>query len=168
MNLDYAAPWGLRTRRMTLFSVSIILIFPLFAWWQTPASEPFSLRLVLLLIPVVLLGGTYLFSVLSYSVTEAEILINRYIGPIRLPIDEIEAIEKMPYVTDQSIRVMGNGGMFGFNGRFQNSILGPYRAHVTDPANCVVLRLKNKNPFVISPENPGRFVSAVEKRRAGQ
>lgn len=167
MNLNYAAPWGVRTRRMTLFSVSIILIFPLFAWWQTPASEPLSLRIVLLLIPVVLLGGTYLFSVRSYSLTEQAVLINRLIGPVRLPTAEIEAIEKMPYATDLSIRVMGNGGMFGFNGRFRNNILGPYRAHVTDPANCVVLRLKNKNPIVISPENPGRFVAAVEKRRAG-
>jgi hypothetical protein len=56
-----------------------------------------------------------------------------------------------------SIRVLANGGVFSFTGRFWNRKLGWYRAFATDPSRAVVLRYP-KRTIVITPHDPQHFI----------
>jgi len=63
-----------------------------------------------------------------------------------------------------SIRLFGNGGFFSFTGVFQSRKLGRYRAFVTDPARCVILRFTGR-VVVVSPADPEAFIRDVMNRR---
>ncbi|MEM7802978.1 MAG: PH domain-containing protein, partial [Chloroflexota bacterium] len=152
-----------RLQIMTIFAATIILIFPLFAWWYTPSSEPLSLRLILLLIPPILLGATYLFKVEWYGLDEEKITVKRVIGKVELKLSEIDKIEVQPFATNRSLRVAGNGGLFGFNGWFRSQHLGLYRAFVTHSAKTIIIYMGERK-VVISPGKPKAFVRDVKSR----
>lgn len=57
----------------------------------------------------------------------------------------------------RSIRIFGNGGLFGITGIYRNKTLGIYRAYVTDPKQSVVLQMTSR-VVVISPAYPRAFL----------
>jgi hypothetical protein len=57
----------------------------------------------------------------------------------------------------RSLRLFGNGGMFGITGLYRNKTLGTYRAFVTDPRQSVVLQMTSR-VVVISPAYPRAFL----------
>jgi hypothetical protein len=59
-----------------------------------------------------------------------------------------------------STKVCGNGGLFSITGIYQNSVLGRYRAFVTNPEHAVALFLPDRI-IVISPEYPEDFLQAI-------
>jgi hypothetical protein len=68
-----------------------------------------------------------------------------------------------PEAMRRSLRLFGNGGMFGFTGWLRNRRLGVYRAFATDPARAVVLTLGQRK-IVITPADPAAFVRALESK----
>lgn len=59
-----------------------------------------------------------------------------------------------------SVRTFGNGGLFSFSGWYYNTLLGAYRAFVTDPNQTVVLHLGGRS-VVVSPAKPEEFVREI-------
>ena len=70
----------------------------------------------------------------------------------------------------RSIREFANGGLFSYTGGFHNSVLGSYRAFVTDHARTVVLRFPDRaagdRVVVLSPDDPEAFVARLGQRTA--
>jgi hypothetical protein len=56
------------------------------------------------------------------------------------------------------VRVEGIHGVFG---SFWNKSWGRFRVYVTNPANSVELRLADGSRVIISPDEPGAFLTAV-------
>jgi len=65
----------------------------------------------------------------------------------------------------KTIRLWGNGGVWGFYGNFKQ-IGGPYfTAYVTDTRNCVMLYMRGGERIVISPHERERFLATLAALR---
>jgi hypothetical protein len=110
---------------------------------------------------LLLLGGFYLWSVRGYRLEPDALLVLRPIGPYRLSLDGLQDAVCDPNVMSYSIRIFGNGGLFGFTGWYWNRKLKTHRMWVTDPKNAVLLTFGDKR-IVVSPDDPAAFVAAVK------
>ena len=62
-----------------------------------------------------------------------------------------------------SIRLVGNGGLFSYTGRYRNRALGPYQAWVNDMNRTVVLRFAERT-LVVSPADPEAFAQEIRRQ----
>jgi hypothetical protein len=77
----------------------------------------------------------------------------------------LQSVEARPNATGGTRRIFGNGGFGALHGYFHSKHLGKFRAYVTDPARCVVLRWADAAPsVVVSPKDPESFIAALCKR----
>src|ERR1019366_8622745 len=73
---------------------------------------------------VLLLVATYAWSPRSYTISERSILVKRLIGSVRIPLDRIrEARIATPDDFRDCIRLLGNGGPFGYYGQLRTARL---------------------------------------------
>ena len=113
------------------------------------------------LIAAILLAGL-LFSVTGYSLKNDRLYIHRLGWRHSLELAKLTSLEIRPDATQGSIRVLGIGGMFASVGYFNNSLLGRYRAYLTDAQRAVVLDFDGQ-VVVISPDDPHEFARAVRE-----
>jgi hypothetical protein len=106
------------------------------------------------------------FAIRGYSVRDGELLIHRLGWSTRFDLAGLSSVEVNPNATMGSIRALGIGGLFGFVGRFHNSILGSYKAYATNDANAVVLRFEGET-IVVTPDAPAAFAQAVSQMSNG-
>ena len=150
MDVHFSAPWSQKVRLITL-ALSALLLF-----------GALKAGLVGMLIGVGVLTLCLAFSVRGYSVAGGAVLIHHLGWAKRLPLADVKRAEVAPNVMVGSVRTFGIGGLFGIYGYFRNAVLGSYFAYATDPARAVVLEVGAKT-FVVTPNDPARFVAAVEQ-----
>jgi len=105
--------------------------------------------------------GCFWYRVTGYQVRADRITISRMASDVDIPIRDIESIEFDPDGMKRSLKVFGNGGVFGFYGKFWNRKYGKYRAFVTDLKKVVVIRT-GENIFMLSPEEPEKFIEKIK------
>ena len=108
-----------------------------------------------ILIPV-LLGliavACYLRAPVAYEVTPD----NRLVVRFRLGSRQFAAVKGFHPIRGRfwfTLRLWGNGGVFGATGIYWNRQFGVFRAYVTDQKKLVVVELQNGKRVVISPAN---------------
>jgi hypothetical protein len=154
----YEAPWSTSLIVMSVLTTVVCLVATAGAWLNLATKHlPITLNWVAL-IPLGILFGTALFTIRGYSLSSDSILVHRLLWQTVLPRAGLESAQVEPEAMRGSIRTFGNGGAFSFTGFYYNKRLGSYRAYVTDPRRCVVLRYANCR-VVLSPGNPHDFVS---------
>lgn len=153
MKKHFTAPWS---NKVKIISIAASLMLALGAFW---AEGLIGIALIVLI--VVLLA----FSIRGYSIMNGQLLVHRLGWSNKFNLEEITSISYEPHIMMGSLRLFGNGGFMGFTGWFQNSILGSYRAFVTDGKNTVVVHLNNKK-IVVSPAQPAEFVTVVQEALA--
>jgi hypothetical protein len=109
------------------------------------------------LLPLVILLGTALFTIRGYGISSDAILVHRLLWSTRLPRAGLQSASVEPDALRGSLRVFGNGGGFSFSGFYYSKRLGSFRAFVTDRRRTVVLRYANRR-VVLSPGTPEDFV----------
>jgi hypothetical protein len=155
MNTEhYQAPWG--TALVVLSSVvsGLCLTIAVFAFRKGEGSIWLGGALVALVM------GCALFSIRGYTITRDALLIHRVFWTTRLPLAGLQTAQFEPNAMRASLRTFGNGGFFSFTGYYRNTLLGSYRAFVTDLRHTVVLRYADRT-IVISPSRPEEFVKAL-------
>jgi hypothetical protein len=150
----FRAPWSWR---VLLVTAACLLIL---AFGYTESSGWTSGLIVS--IPVVGL----IFAVRGYTVDGSTLLIHRLGWSSTIDLGDLQDAYVSPHATMGSLRMLGNGGLFGYFGWFRNAVLGSYRAYGTNEANTVVLEFPDRT-IVVTPEDPPSFVTAVNER-AGQ
>jgi hypothetical protein len=153
----YKAPW---CRALIIVSVLATLLLigvafgaPLLPQPKTGGEIAMWLgRALLLMIPV-----CALFIVRGYTIVPDAILVHRAFWDTRLPRTGLRSAVADPKAMCKSLRTCGNGGLYSITGFYWNKSLGSYRAFVTDPRRCVVLRYE-KRTVVVSPDSPEDFV----------
>jgi hypothetical protein len=125
---------------------------------RVPFAETFG-TLIAFVPPLIALVAL-LYVVRGYELRPAELLIRRLLWTTSIPLDGLARAWHDPEVMRRSLRVWGNGGLYGFTGVYQNAALGRYRAFVTDPHRAVVLELPRKK-VVISPADPAPFLEGL-------
>ena len=116
-----------------------------------------------LLLFVVTVVISYLYSIKTYTLTDSELVINRPISNRVIKISDITEIR----TTDSAdysgtIRTFGNGGLFGYYGKYYSSPLGNMTWYVTQRKNRILIRTKQSDKIIISPDD----ISLVEKVQA--
>jgi hypothetical protein len=113
-------------------------------------------------LPLLILAGTALFLIRSYTIEPNELLVQRLLWATRVPLAGLQSVAYLPNAMRGSLRLCGNGGLFSFTGWYRNRALGNYRAFVTDLKRTVVLRFP-KRTVIVSPENPEQFVEELSR-----
>jgi hypothetical protein len=154
----YEAPWSTSLIVMSVLTTLICLGVSAVTWLNPATRHLPGVHGYLTLLPLVILFGTALFTIRGYSVSSDCILVHRLLWQTLLPRVGLESAQVEPEAMRGSMRTFGNGGAFSFTGFYYNKRLGSYRAYVTDPRRCVVLRYANRR-VVLSPASPADFVS---------
>jgi hypothetical protein len=157
----FGAPWGrvikLATGAAVLVMATVIVV-PLLALSSKPA--PLWVRWSAPALVLGIFGVTGLFAVRGFELHGRELRVQRAFWQTRIPLHDLREAYADPTAMRGSLRTFGNGGFLALTGWFRNKRLGNYRAFVTDPGRCVVLRFKQRT-FVVSPDDPAAFVSAL-------
>jgi hypothetical protein len=114
----------------------------------------------ILLLTIAIILICYLYRTTRYTITENKLVINRPVGNREInfsDISEIRIVDKADFFG--TIRTFGNGGLFGYYGKFYNSKLGSTTWYVTQRRNRIFVHTKQGDKIIISPDD----VTLVEK-----
>ena len=146
---------------ITGFVVAILIVVSASAI-TSQADMGREAQMGLAILPLAALGIGLLFRVWGYEVHDDHIRIRRIAFPVTLAIAPIISVEKAPELMNKSVRTFGNGGLFGFYGRFWKPGYGKFHAYVTNPENTVVLKSDEKT-VALSPDQPQAFVDLLRE-----
>jgi len=119
----------------------------------------FIVPILLIIIPYIL---CYLYRSTGYQLTADQLIIHRpYKNKIiqRTQIRKAELLEKG--ALKWTVRVFGNGGLFGYSGKFTNTRIGVMTWYATRTNNMVLLRMHDGRKIVITPDNPKEFIDTL-------
>ena len=96
----------------------------------------------------------YLWSVQYYLTDQNQLIIKRRIGSKIILFDSISAVTVLT-TKDMfgTIRTFGNGGLFGYYGKFYNRTLGSITLYTTQRKNRILIRTKGGDKIIISPDD---------------
>jgi hypothetical protein len=133
--------------------------------------KPWYGGLGLIVIPVVILIPTYIYSVKSYQITNEKLIIKRPLSGFdkEIPLSKIESVTLPPKEDFKwTVRTAGNGGLFGYTGNFANAKLGNFKLYATNRENRILIILReNQNKIVLSPDDAG-MAEALQKHLGKQ
>ncbi len=155
----FKAPWGNTLIAITSLVGILLVGIVLVGLLTGPRGNPVWV-VSMVVLPLAILVGTAVFGVWGYRVQGQTLYVQRLGWQTAIALDELQSAEPLPAAMKGSIRTFGNGGLFGFVGRFRNATLGPYSAYATDLNRTVVLTFPNRK-IVLSPEEPERFVRTL-------
>jgi len=127
---------------------------------------PGLMRLVLLF-PAVLCSGilvvAYAYTPRAFTLEDSTLVISRLAGDVRVPLRDVVEVRPVPNPVSGAMRVGGNGGLFGFWGRYQSAALGGFTMYGTRASGGVALIGKDQT-VVVTPDDPDRFSTDVQQR----
>lgn len=129
-------------------------------------SSDMSDNYVLAVFLVVVFALLFLLRPRYYQISDDIIIIKRYIFSIKIPINEITEIDVQDYRSLKIwLRLFGSGGVWGYLGRLYSRTHGVVRAQLSNTDDVVLFITKNNRKYLISPENPQDFVTAVNSTK---
>ncbi len=138
---------------------------------------------VVALIPsFVLLDGQYLFKIIialiiiaslaissgfrttGYRIMGTQLGIKRPFGEKVFDLRDIRVAEKIPAKDLRfSLRTFGNGGFFGFYGKFWNRKFGSMTWFATNLENAILLTMNNGRKIIVTPDETEKFIDVIKK-----
>jgi hypothetical protein len=158
---EFSAPWSRSLGTSSALSVLVLLAITAAALVVGPRL-PLPARLALTILPVLIVLGTLPFMVRGYVLTDRDIEVRRLGWSTWLPLAGLTAVTAVPEGLRGSVRLFGNGGLFGVSGWFWNRRIGRYRAFVTDPARAVLLRYRDGAQVILTPHDVQHFIVRVK------
>jgi hypothetical protein len=157
---EFSAPWSRSLRLATVGSVAVLLVVMLAGLFMGPRQLPLW-RVAMVGVPGLVLLGALPFMVRGYVLTEKQIEVRRLGWSTVLPLAGLVAVTGEPEGLRGSVRLFGNGGLFGISGWFWNRRIGRFRAYATDPGRVVLLRYRDGNKVVVTPHDVQHFIVRV-------
>jgi hypothetical protein len=148
------------------------LCAPLFLIWpavllyvlrtQPDQSYLWLMIVIAVLLPLIFIG-CYLLYPKSYTVTNSSLQINRPIGALTIDKKDIKSGEFIPKKDmGVALRMLGNGGIFGYTGYFTTKQLGRMLWYVTYQEKMVLITLTSGKIICVSPDDVTGFVAAMK------
>jgi hypothetical protein len=104
---------------------------------------------------------SYAWSPRGYTISERCIFVKRLAGNACIPLDGIREVRAAtPDDFRGSIRLFGDGGLFGYYGLFRTSKLGKSNWYLTNRGNAVVVITGSKT-ILVSPDDADGFLAAI-------
>lgn len=101
----------------------------------------------------------FFFSTKGYELNGDAVIVKRVMGKVTLLRNDIESIQAVG--RDElrgTLRTFGVGGLFGYYGKFYNSKIGKMTWYMTNTSNAVLIRMKDKKIYLISPDERDAFL----------
>lgn len=158
------APWSSMTWLMT---GSVLGLCFFITCWLGPIllEEKVSFMeygiFVILWLPLII---TFLLSPRRYFISEQSIHIQRLIGDIKIPRENICTIEVFEQI-EVSIRLLGSGGLFGWFGLFTLKDGVSAKTYVTRWEQVVRIEAAGKI-YLLSPADPNEFCQKLKNNHA--
>lgn len=109
---------------------------------------------------VMLMVITYGYSPRKYVIDGKNIKIKRIFGDKLIPASEIKLV-RLPVNNEINwpIRTFGNGGLFGYTGRYYTGKIGNMQWYCSRRSNYVIILREGRPPVIISPDLPNEFIA---------
>jgi hypothetical protein len=164
----FAAPWDQKLTALTvLLSVITLGVAGVLVWIGLTRMPTTWGRIFLLanaVIPVGLFVVAALMGPRGYSIEADRLVVERRVFPVVIPLASIREVEPLRAErVGASLRTLGNGGFFGYYGRFRNRALGDYRMYATRGDGLVLIRAER--PYVLTPGSPEEFIETLNRAR---
>lgn len=156
---DFAAPWGTALKVMSGL-ITLLLLGIAWVGLRTESDMGPTWYATMVGMPLVFLLAALHYTIRGYRLTADMLLVRRLGWRSEWSLEGLEAVAADSGAMVGSKRLLANGGLFSFSGRFRNKELGIYRALATDPYRSVILRWPNRT-LVITPDDPERFVRTL-------
>jgi len=154
---EFTAPWSRSLQLTSALSVAVLLGVALSGLLLGP-GRPVTWQFVVVGLPLLILLGALPFVVRGYALTEEALEVRRLGWASTLPLAGLVAVTGEPEGLRGTVRLFGNGGLFGISGWFWNRRLGRFRAYATDPARVVLLRYRDGRKVVVTPGDVQHFI----------
>ena len=105
------------------------------------------------------------FYIRHYEITADSIIIHHFLRKVVIPrtaLTQVEALEEG--ALDNSWRLFGSGGFFGYFGLFSSKTYGKMHWYVSARKQAVLVKTAEKT-YILSPDNRKDFVAVLSKRR---
>ncbi len=156
----FSAPWGRPVRLATVAS-AVILLTMVLAGLSTGPRHLLVWQLAMVGLPLLILLSALPFMVRGYVLTERHIAVRRLGWSTVLPLAGLIAVTGEPEGLRGSVRLFGNGGLFGITGWFWNRKFGRFRAYATDPSRAVLLHYQAGKKVMVTPNDVQQFIVRV-------
>lgn len=115
---------------------------------------------------LVLCTGAYLFSPLGITINSTEITINRKIKPVVISFNDIKTVRKLePSDMKGAIRTMGNGGLWGYTGKYYNRKMGSMTFYCSQRENYILIELTSGKKVIITPDEPNELIAELKTQK---
>src|SRR4051812_3091219 len=111
----FKAPWGGVLIGTSILATALCAIVLASRWQVLLAARFTTWNFWFSALPLLLVLGAALFTILGYTVTPDAILVRRLFWETRLPLQDLQSIEYQPNGMRRSWRTCGNGGLFSFS-----------------------------------------------------
>lgn len=132
------------------------------------SNNPHAHMFVPIGVGMILLPGTvavmYLLKTKSVTVNETGIIINRTISPVKILLSEISSVQQ-PEDMQFAIRTMGNGGIFGYMGKYYKKGIGSMTWYCTQRKNFVLIEKTNEKKIVVTPDDADGFMQQIRAQK---
>jgi hypothetical protein len=155
--MEFNAPWSDTLRMMSAGGSVVVLGAAALAARKLAVW----LRAVVAVVAVGFLTGSWGFAPSGYRVDGQTLTVKRPLGDEVIQRAEITAARMFEEADSEGMtRTGGNGGLFGYYGKYKSDRLGEHRWYVTDVARRVVVETR-EGAVVVSPDDPAKFIAAV-------
>lgn len=155
MNNTFYSPFS---KMATFFTIIIIVLGILSIALLYLSTSPPTTKYAVSIILIAVIFIAYALHPVSYTLNKDSIIIT---SPLRKKIIHLDESTTIRQITKGElgllIRTFGSSGLFGNIGLFHSSKAGVLEVYTTDSSNMVLIKT-NKKRYLISPDNPKRFV----------
>jgi hypothetical protein len=159
----------------TLSKIITGLMGPIFLIWpwyliislrSQPDQNYLPHLIVLGILLIVLFIACYIYWPKNYQINNGELIVKRLISEKRFLLSDITKAEYVSKLQmGWALRILGNGGIFGYTGFFTNKTFGRMNWFVTDKDKMIVLALTNGKHIVVSPDDTEEFLKSLKGKK---
>lgn len=154
------------------FVALILLISSYFLWvvYRHSGFQPATLIAFIApaILPIIIIF-LYCQMVVSINVEKYSLTIERRnYKQVVILFSDIKSIQQIPNEDMRfSVRTFGNGGMFGYTGKYYNRKQGSMTWYCTQRKNYIMIEKNDGKKIVFTPDLPNEFLSEVKKMNSG-
>lgn len=157
--MEYKASLDRFSKIVTILGIPLAILISVTVMFFNPKldyTNPKELMPIILVVSIIISTYliTYLFSIRKYIVDSSSLTIVRPFKDIVIEKNNIkEVVVVDPDDMKWTIRTFGNGGLFGYYGKFYNNKLGRMTWNATQRKNYVLLTLTGNKKIIITPDD---------------
>ena len=150
-----------KTAQVITIGVAILFAAIIFGQYKIITDQENSTPIYTTAACVLIYGICYAFRTVNYVLTNEELIIERPIKNVWIKRSDIKSVELIDNkIIRRSIRTFGNGGLFGYYGKFANFKMGSMTWYATRRDRTVLVTTTGNKKIILTPDEPEQFVAS--------